>query len=184
MKKKVGLLQFLEEPVKRDGIRRDRCQIRSSSASLLKNFHVVRIHRRTRQKHIILAGQAVHPARALCWWLIRRNQRNLREIKPVPVGGVVSRCGDRAAYVDAFSVVPCIHNRKCQCHVSSHSCIAAPIRSAGHPSFRTGLRRFKNLALQRRPACPSGLPARDLVARRSFDSCYKTLLFTAMMFDS
>lgn len=112
------LLQFLKNPVERDGIGGDCCRIRSRGkfrkrsrrSSLLKKFHLVRIHRRARIKNVIVAGQSVHPARALYRRLVRRNQGNLREIQRVSAGGVIPRRRNRAAYVDALSVVSCVHH--------------------------------------------------------------------------
>ena len=64
------LLQFLEDPVKRDRVRGDRCRIRSrgefrkrsSGASLLKHFHLVRVHRRAGSR-IRNRIRRAHPSR-------------------------------------------------------------------------------------------------------------------------
>jgi hypothetical protein len=114
-------------------------------ASLLKYFHFVRVHRRAGKRHVIVDSQPVHPARALDRWLIRRNQWDSREIEHVSAAGLVSRRCDGAAHVDALSVVPCIHSRKRQCQVSSHSSIAAPIRACAPPAFAGGFDGSRNL---------------------------------------
>src|SRR5579863_7885674 len=84
-KKSGRLLQFLKDPVKGDRVRGDRRGVRSrrefrkctGGASLLKDFHFIRVHRCAGVEDVVVARQPVHPTRALRRRLVRRNQRDL-----------------------------------------------------------------------------------------------------------
>src|SRR5580658_1651434 len=93
-----GLLQFLEDPIERDGVARDCSRVCSRSefgkcaraGALLEDLHLPAVERSSGVEDVVVPCKPVHPRRALDRRLSRGNYRILRKIERVAARRVTS----------------------------------------------------------------------------------------------